>query len=124
MCFFVFSINSLLYFFESVRIYVICPASYNCCANFIVSFGDKCSSLDANCCKVEVVKGSGAFRMLFLATDLLQMNLLSFAAHCSRNVLVSSIFVSCLLSSKDKFRFVKYPITLYTSLPGDFLISK
>ena len=90
----------------------------------MVSFGDICSSFDANCCKVDVVKGSGAFLILFFAGDLLQINLTFLDAHISKNNLVSSIFVSCLLNSNTKFRFVKHPDTLYTSLPGAERISK
>ena len=51
--------KSRLYDFESVRIYVMYPPSYNVWQMRIVSFGDKRISLLEACCNVDVVKGSG-----------------------------------------------------------------
>ena len=49
---------------ESVRIYVIAPASYSFWASFIHTSGDIPSRADASCCKVDVINGGLGLRLL------------------------------------------------------------
>jgi len=107
--------------------YVMRPASYNFWQMDIVSLGEIFNSLDAFCCKELVVNGEGGF--LVVCRGFEQEYMCLYSTDSSKNcsivfVVVLKLMISKLwLSENPRFIWLKYPVVLYTFLPGDTSIS-
>ena len=96
----------------SVRIYVICPFSYRCCATIIVCDTVKPSFLAASCCSVDVVNGGAGERLSGFFTTFSTKN--SAVRHLSRKAKASSWVWKWVFRSA--FTIAGSPVSAFTAV--------